>query len=219
MYLLSISHDIYLLSIFLSIYHLSVSLSIFHLSISLSIYHLSTSLSIYLLLISFSIYLLLIHPSFYCLLINSSIYRLSIHPSIYRKLPVPTVYQSIQYLSSIVNESGSVHFVPGCKEAIRRDRFPEKSPKNLIHNIIKADFFFLKQFIQTYTLHTCGEDGTLTTTVYRKPSGVGRWLKADIGRYKASVIRSFIRRVFKNYSRWEVLHQEPQRLPQVLVHQ
>ena len=64
------------------------------------------------------------------------------------------------------------------------------------------------------------EDGTLKTKVYRKPTNAGHCMNGQSEcptRYKASVIRTFIRRALKYCSDWTSTHQELQRCKQILI--
>lgn len=64
------------------------------------------------------------------------------------------------------------------------------------------------------------EAGRFKTTVYRKSTDTGRCLNAESecpSRYKASVIKSFIRRAIKYCSTWHELHVEFTRIKQILV--
>ncbi|XP_076064990.1 uncharacterized protein LOC143039026 [Oratosquilla oratoria] len=59
-----------------------------------------------------------------------------------------------------------------------------------------------------------------TTTVYVKSTNKGRCLNADVvcpAAYNKSVIHSYVKRAFTHCSTWPLLHQELQRLQQVLV--
>ena len=63
-------------------------------------------------------------------------------------------------------------------------------------------------------------DGSLVTSVYRKPTDTGHCLNGesecpDI--YKESVIHAYINRAIKHCSSWPLLHQEHQRTKQILV--
>ena len=58
------------------------------------------------------------------------------------------------------------------------------------------------------------------TSVYRKPTDEGNCLNAKSecpGRYKSSVIRSFVRRAFTHCSTWEKVNVELTRIRQVLI--
>jgi len=64
------------------------------------------------------------------------------------------------------------------------------------------------------------KNGEFSTTVYRKPTDVGRCMNGSSEcpeRYKTAVIRSFIRRAFSHCSDWTSLHQELERSKQVLI--
>ena len=63
-------------------------------------------------------------------------------------------------------------------------------------------------------------DGDYTTSVYRKPTDEGRCLNGRSQcpeRYKSSVIRAYVHRALKHCSSWQLVHQELQRVKQILV--
>ena len=63
-------------------------------------------------------------------------------------------------------------------------------------------------------------NGTYTTTVYRKETNMGKCMNAKSecpDRYKTSVVNSYIRRAFKNCSTWQLFHQEIERAKQMLI--
>ena len=63
-------------------------------------------------------------------------------------------------------------------------------------------------------------DGTFVTTVFRKPTDTGRCLSGDSecpDKYKDSVIRAYVNRAIKHCSTWPLLHQEFERIRQILV--
>ena len=63
-------------------------------------------------------------------------------------------------------------------------------------------------------------DGPFITTVYRKPTDTCHCLRGDSecpDKYKESVIRAHINRAIKHCSSWPLLHQELQRIKQILV--
>ncbi|XP_076037240.1 uncharacterized protein LOC143022776 [Oratosquilla oratoria] len=65
-----------------------------------------------------------------------------------------------------------------------------------------------------------GSDGTFTTDVYRKPSDSGRCLNGMSecpSKYKKSVVRAYVARAFKICSSWSLLHQELNRIKQILT--
>jgi len=65
-----------------------------------------------------------------------------------------------------------------------------------------------------------GRTDEYETTVYRKPTNVGRCLNAVSEcplRYKQSVIRSYLRRAHKTCNDWDAFHHEVARIKQILV--
>ena len=63
-------------------------------------------------------------------------------------------------------------------------------------------------------------DNTFVTTVFKKPTDRGHCLSGDSecpDQYKESVIRAYINRAIKHCSTWPLLHQELQRVRQLLV--
>ena len=64
------------------------------------------------------------------------------------------------------------------------------------------------------------KDGNYITSVYRKPTDNGRCLNGKSecpDRYKSSVVRAYVHRALKHCSTWPLVHQELQRIKQVLV--
>ena len=62
--------------------------------------------------------------------------------------------------------------------------------------------------------------GQFNTSVYRKPTNSGHCLNGKSecpSRYKQSVIKAYIHRAFKHASSWELLHQELDRVRQILA--
>ena len=63
-------------------------------------------------------------------------------------------------------------------------------------------------------------DGPFVTTVFRKPTDTGHCLNGDSecpDKYKDSVVRAYVNRAIKHCSTWPLLHQEFQRIRQMLV--
>ena len=69
-------------------------------------------------------------------------------------------------------------------------------------------------------VHIDASDKSFTTSVFRKPTDPGRCMSGDSecpDKYKESVIRAYINRAIKHCSTWPLLHQELQRVRQLLV--
>ena len=69
-------------------------------------------------------------------------------------------------------------------------------------------------------VHIDASDKTFVTTVFRKPTDAGRCMSGDSecsDKYKDSVVRAYIIRAIKHCSTWPLLHQELQRVRQLLV--
>ena len=65
-----------------------------------------------------------------------------------------------------------------------------------------------------------GSCGTFKTSVFRKPTDMGRCLNGDSScpdRYKESVISAYVTRAIKHCSSWTLLHVELRRVKQMLV--
>ena len=64
------------------------------------------------------------------------------------------------------------------------------------------------------------EGGRYTTSVFRKPTDEGKCLNGSSAcprRYKDSVIKAYVHRALKHCSTWPLLHQELQRIRQILT--
>ena len=65
-----------------------------------------------------------------------------------------------------------------------------------------------------------GSSGAFQTTVYRKPTDIGRCLNGSSDcpdRYKESVVKAYVNRAIKHCSSWPSLHAELKRVRQMLV--
>ena len=64
------------------------------------------------------------------------------------------------------------------------------------------------------------QDNTFVTSVYRKPTDLGRCMNAASEaptKYKISVIRAYLRRAYKICSNWTLFHHEVGRIKQILI--
>ena len=65
-----------------------------------------------------------------------------------------------------------------------------------------------------------GSDGVYQTTVFRKPTDMGRCMNGSSDcpeRYKRSVVSAYVNRAMKHCSSWALLHAELRRVKQMLV--
>ena len=89
------------------------------------------------------------------------------------------------------------------------------------NSVLKFTFeLSVKNKLPFLDVMVAADGNNFATSIYRKPTDAGRCLNGRSecpSRYKASVVKAFVRRAVKGCSSWDTLHTEFQRIKQLLV--